>query len=494
MIRFKQFIAEGGNIEAGGVQAAPFKVTAGNRHERAKDIHDALDSLHNSFHTEHGLHLFGRDKKALKSGSIYAGSSKHLMNKKIGDEDFARHKPKVGDVDVQIPKDHGDLLASHLKPGSQHGKYTVRGIKKHGNDITAVMTHANGEHHQFDFEKSHYEHDEPTKGEQFLHSSDWEDTKKGVKGQHHKVLINATGGDTHKFSITHGLKSREDTTKNVGVTDPKGVSHALFGKDADHSKIHSFHGVIDLIKHHIPKAQHQAIVDKFSAVSKRDPGEPAHAKAFAHIKKELGVSPSLKESADAVEHHTSVIPLVGFSPISHMGHAHDLGAALGKLHGTKHVGMSKKADAFKPEERQSILSRQWGDHGAKVHLTSSGGDTVARAYHGLPKHGKKVLHILVGHDRKEFAHKLKDSLEAGKIPEMNGGKFDAIHIHHPEDSDRSHGLSGTNMRKAASEGDHETFAKHLGPMFSNHETKTIMGRVKGALDSGSIKVKRAKAK
>jgi hypothetical protein len=115
---------------------------------------------------------------------------------------------------------------------------------------------------------------------------------------------------------------------------------------------------------------------------------------------------------------------------------------------------------------------------------------VAKAYHDLPKTGKKHLHILVGADRAEMAHGLKKSLEAGKIKEMGEHKFDSISIHHPEDLERKHGMSGTKMRTAAASGDHKTFAKHLGPMFDKKETLNIMNKVKSGLTSGQIKVKR----
>ena len=73
---------------------------------------------------------------------------------------------------------------------------------------------------------------------------------------------------------------------------------------------------------------------------------------------------------------------------------------------------------------------------------------------------------------------------------MEGHKFDEIHIHHPEDSDRSHGMSGTNMRKAAHEGNSETFHKHLGSMFSRPESDKIMKKVKTGIESGQIPLKR----
>lgn len=492
MLRFIGFISllsEGGNIkvktsDGHEVSAAPFKIK--DRGKQTKDIHDALKSIHDSYHQATGSHLFGKNTKALETGSAFAGSTKHLMNGNISDQEFKKHKPSVGDIDAQIPMEHKDALAKHLKAGDRHGSYTVVGVKKHGTETSAVMKHDNGEHHQFDFEGTHYDGNEPHKNESFLHSADWNDAKAGISGAHHKILLNAVGLGKHKFSITHGLRSRTDET-DPGTKDPKEISKKLFGNHVDHDSIHSFQGVTHLIKNHIHPSQHQEIYNKFKEGVDRLKKD--NSGALNHLRKNLNVSDSIKESVEET-HHTSVIPMVGFSPISHMGHAQDLGGALKKLPGTKHVGISKKADAFEPEERKHIMNRQWGDVGHTTHVVSGAGETIRHAYDSLPKHGKKVLHILLGGDRQEMAKGLKDSLESGKIKEMEGHKFDSIHIHAPSDSNRSHGMSGTKMRQAAADNNESEFHKHIGPMFSKKESSGIMNKVKSSLESGKIKVKR----
>ena len=496
MKTFKDFIIEGGNVkvktEKGEVSAAPFKVK--NRSEQAGDVHQALSDIHDSMNKEHGIHLFGKGKKALNSGSLYAGSTRQFMNKdksKISDAEFKKHKPSVGDLDVQIPAEHKETLTSHLTPGKKFGKYTVVGTKKHGNEVSAIMRHDNGEHHQFDFEGVHYHQDEPSKGEQLLHNSSWEDTKAGIKGLHHKILLNAVGGSTHKFSITHGLRSRTDES-DKGTNEPEKITNKLFGQKADHSKIESFHGVTELIKKHIPKERHQEIYDKFKSGLEKIKGVD-HGPALAHLRQHLGVKDSVNEETEQSEQHASVIPMVGFSPISHMGHAKDLGKALKKLPGSKHIGISSKADAFAPEERKDILSRQWGDKENHVHIVGGAGESIRKAYDSMKGKGRKVLHILVGHDRKDFAHGLKKSLESGKIKEMGDNKFDEIQIHHPEDTDRSHGMSGTRMRAAANqEGSvaEKEFHNHLGPMFSREESNKVKNKIKAGIQSGQIPLKR----
>lgn len=294
MLRFKQFVLlEGGNVkvkdsEGKEVSAAPF--SSQNRTERAKDVHDALMSIHNSFHKATGKHLFGKDAKALQTGSAYSGSTKQFMNKdkeKISDSDFSKHKSKVGDVDVQVAKEHKEDLAKHFQPGQRHGKYTVVGTKKSGSELHVVMRHDNGEHHQFDFEHVNYEKEEPTQAEQFLHSSSWEDARKGIKGVHHKILINAVAStQDQKFSITHGLRSRTNVD-DPGVTAPKDVSRKLFGDKANHENVNSFVGLSELIKKHIPAEKHQEIYDKFKGSMQSNKNVDSKA-AIEHLRNTLG--------------------------------------------------------------------------------------------------------------------------------------------------------------------------------------------------------------
>jgi hypothetical protein len=490
MLNFKRFIIEGGNIKVGEkgkeISAAPFSVSSRNRSERRADIHHALGSIHDAFHAEHGEHLFGENQQRLTSGRAFTGSTNDLMGRHITDKDFAKHKPTVGDIDTQVTKDHKEKLASTLKTGRKFGKYTVVGTKKHGNEISAVMRHANGDHHQFDFQGVHHPGSE---SERFLHSSHWEDTKAGIKGAHHKILINAAAGDTHKFSITHGLRSRTDES-DAGVSHPAEVTSALFGHGADHKDIHSFHGVVSLIKKHKSKAEQRTIYNKFKdSVSKMK--NLNSGPALAHMRKHFGIKESVNEEVltENAEQHAHMT-FMGASPITHMGHHTDVVGSMESGHeGHKFVGLSGKSDVFSDKEREDISNKQSGGK-ANFKVEKSAGQTVARAFNSMKGSGKKILHLHFGHDRKEFAERLKSSIEAGKIPELEGHKPDHIHIHYPKDENRSHGLSGTKMRTAASTGDHETFKKHLGPNFSDKESKSIMDRTRVGLMAGKIKVKR----
>lgn len=479
-------ITEGGNIKVktpeGEVSAAPFKVR--DRAEQSRHIRQALQDIHTAFREAHGEHLFGKNADALNRGAVYGGSTKDFMDRvNIPDKEFTKHKPSVGDIDVQVSHDHKNKLASVLIPGTRHGSYTVVGTKKHGNEISAVMRHDNGEHHQFDFEGVDTDENGPTRASQFLHSSNWEDTKKGIKGSHHKILLNAIGGDTHKFSITHGLRSRTDET-DPGSKNPEEVSGRLFGDKADHSKVHSFGGIAELIRDHVPPERHQQIYDKFrDSVSKMK--DTDHGPALAHLRNTLGVKDVMKEEAEETHHvHVSFL---GAAPFPHMGHHRDIVGSMEKApRGRRFVGLSGKSQAFTDKEREDIANKQSGGR-AEFKVEKTAGQTVGRAHGSVAdRSGKKILHLHFGHDRKAFAEGLKKSIEAGKIPEMGGGRFHEVHVHYPEDTDRSHGMSGTKMRKAAHEDNLEEFHRHIGPNFTRGEARKLMHKVKKNISSGSI--------
>jgi hypothetical protein len=484
---FLRYLAEGGNVKVEGTSADPITMTKNNRKPITTDITGFLHGLNNAHKLQHGSHLFGENSSAISSGDAFSGSTHHLFDKNINDEEFAHHKPIVGDLDVKVPKEHLKTLAEHLQPGKTFGKYTVVGYKKSSDGYNALLKHENGQVHQMDFEGADYSGNNPSEFDKFAHNSNWQDVKSGIKGAHHKILLNAVGTDKHKFSGIYGLGSREKDSPNW-TKDKSEISSRLFGKSAPMENLDSFHGVVQNIKHHIDPNKHQEIYNKYKDAVSKQKNLNSEA-SLAHMRQHLNVSDDkLTESSEQV-HHTSVVPITGFVPISHMGHAKDLGQSLNGLPGTKHVGISSKSEAYSPEERKDILERQWGG-GVNAHVVSGAGATIRAAHDSLPKTGKKVLHLLVGSDRKSLAEGLKKSLEAGNIKEMQGCSFDEIHIHHPEDTDRSHGMSGTKMRQAAADGDTETFHKHLGSNFTRREAEQHMARIQQGIQNGSIPLKR----
>lgn len=528
----------GGAIKgANGEVADP--ISTKRRSTVTNDIKNSLSDLHDSFHEETGKHLFGEGHKALKTGSAFSGSSSHLVNSKISDDELHKHKPTMGDIDTQVPKEHLADLHKHLTIGKKFGSYTVAGVKKHGNEVSILAKHENGQHHQIDFEGVDYHNNEPTKGEQFAHSSSWEDMKHGIKGVSHKQLLNAAGGEHHKFSITHGLATRTDDKKAPavhGTKDPKEISKTLFGRehpvesfddvakgirDFVHPKEHdaiidkfaergaphaverlknilsksinespaddlarslkSFDEIAHGIKKHIDPAYHQSVIDKFS-----QSGHPQmyidRMKAILHKK--------VDESTDAGrEHHAAVTLPSHCGPCSHVGHQ-DLVTAMQEHASNEncHISLSDKASYLSQDKRKEIMQKQ-SPKGVNIHTVHGAGESIRSAYDKLPP-GKKVLHLVGGEERQGMLEGLKRSLDAGKVKEMEGRHFDEVHIHNPSVSRRTttngEKTSGTNFRKALAAGDEQTIKDHLGAAYSASLSKHLQKGVQ----SGDIAINR----
>ena len=96
---FKQYIVEGGNVKIDNVGANPISITPENRKQVTTDVAGFLHGLNNTHKLQHGSHLFGENGSAISNGTAFSGSTHHLFDKKINDQDFAHYKPVVGDLD-----------------------------------------------------------------------------------------------------------------------------------------------------------------------------------------------------------------------------------------------------------------------------------------------------------------------------------------------------------------------------------------------------------
>lgn len=185
-----------------------------------------------------------------------------------------------------------------------------------------------------------------------------------------------------------------------------------------------------------------------------------------------------------------IVPMMGASPLSHMGHYYDLSDILKDFRGHKFIGLSSNADIFTEKERLDAIRLQWYPQDDIIFLSvSSVGETIARAYDSIPSFSSKNLTILVGSDRLKWGNDLKNSIERKKIKEFKG-EFASIEVCTP-DLDRSrHGLSGTRMRQAAFDNAYDTFREHLGPNFTKSQILHIFNRTRQAILAGRLKIKR----
>lgn len=301
VLDFKSFITEGGNLKVGDVSAEPMLLgTKHDRSQRQGDIHDFLHSLNNAHIAETGHHLFGPKGEAVNDRSAFAGSSKAFMDPSISDEEHNTYKKKVGDVDIMVPQQHSDTLASLLKPGEKYGNYSIVGTKRAGAQNLVLARHKDGQVQQFDMEPSQYEGNRPSEWNQFSHSSDWNDVKNGVKGAMHKLMLaamtSANGkvgivrtkkGDTegfipsHRFSVDRGMREgytqigQEDgkpihrelkPEESQYTTDVPTIYSQMFNRNPSRQDVHEFGSYTGLMKHmkqYMSPEQRSRVMDKF---------------------------------------------------------------------------------------------------------------------------------------------------------------------------------------------------------------------------------------
>lgn len=253
----------GGNVKIGEHRAHPIP-TKNRRQDLCYEIYTMLCDF--SVELEHYANL-----KIRFFDTWYSGSTAHLMNPLISDEDFCLVKPTIGDIDVLFPAEHKDTLIKYLEMSDYFGDHVILGTQKHGEEISCLLKNSYQfrKPFQLDFVFVKNPHDP---GEQFCHSSSWKDTRLGIKGVHHKLLLNALGLDEYKFSITHGLRSRNETdmfqTKNPSSILSKLFSYNTHSAFASANAVYSFIDLIYLLQHEDVEVQ-KAVSAKFiDSVSK----------------------------------------------------------------------------------------------------------------------------------------------------------------------------------------------------------------------------------
>lgn len=500
LLRFKQFIIEGGNIG----QAAPFP--SEHRAKLQPQITKALEDIHGHFKREHNAELFGSGAASIKTGSAFAGSTKHFFDKDISDSAYSKAMPHTGDIDVQADNRHADTIKHQFEQkhnrlmGKKFGNFEVVGHKNHGTTSSMVIKHPEGHHIQVDIEHAHYEGDHPHEGERFVNSSDFGDRQIGAKGVHHKLMLHAIAKEKGmKFSAIGGLKADDAPAAERGLKHPNEIDKKLFdGKSGE--KVHSFRGLVDLTKQHFTPEQHQSIASRFTDLANKRARTPEHTpKAIAHMHSVLDTQPLTEARDPHADHvHVATTVMTGVSPISHMGHHYDLGSKLQSLPGKhKFFAMSRKGageSGFTEQQREHVFKVQSKEAGHKIEPIHVGehDDIVNHAWNAVKdQKGPKHLHLVAGGDRLRMITRIKQGMDDGRI--HNPG-FEHISVHTPEDTDRSHGMSGTKMRKAAAEGNIDNFHKFVGKGFTKGQANEIMSHIKHGIESGAIQLDRTKKK
>lgn len=312
MLNLKSFLLEGGNLPflinpkkpTEGTRVAD-SIKISRRDKERPEFQDFFKSLDDAFEKTHGHNLYGN---ALRNNSHYAGSSALYANPEVSSDDLK----DSGDMDSQIPKGYKGKLEDFLKVGQKYGKFTVVHSTKGKNQTHAIIKHKDsGEHHQIDFEPVDYDEDkqEPTPGEKLLHNTHIDDAKQGLKGVYHKLLMQAIlhghsfpaiissmkgrgkaraevqeegSVPKHTLSVDNGVRKKYrqigekdgkpivkeiPTSESEYSKDVPTIYRALFRRDPsakDLEDMHSFGGLINHIKEHIPEEKHGKIFRTFA--------------------------------------------------------------------------------------------------------------------------------------------------------------------------------------------------------------------------------------
>jgi hypothetical protein len=232
-------LREGGNLRLGdpdkGEQvhdADEIDLKVHNRTHMVGLFNKLLHDINNAFNAQFSTPLWSPE--LLKSQQFLGGSSLHFFNTTgISDEQFMKHKPKVGDIDTQCNKEleaqvH-QFLSSHInKP---LGDTTFLGFSAGNEQYNALFQYQDPPIKvQIDFEFGKYDATTNTPDEwfRFSHNSEWNDIEQGVKGVFHKYLYRSLSGVTSVNAYTAEMKGR-GKARAIQISDtPEVVNRISF--------------------------------------------------------------------------------------------------------------------------------------------------------------------------------------------------------------------------------------------------------------------------
>ena len=339
-ISFRQ-LHEGGNVRVGDVQADQILANKINRTEFVKELTKNLLILNKQFEEKNGIKIWDKDSY-ITSGKVFSGSSEHFINLDISDEEYGKHKPKTGDIDVQMSDQLEQQMHEFFKTNTKFGSMTYLGQSQSAIGQISALFSYQGWNVQIDFEFVEMGSDGmPTEWSSFSRSSAWRDIEAGIKGVMHKFAIacldhaytkviklqkgkrnpKITPTEVHffAFSVANGLRPKYrlvDGSTDVWEAIPakegnysKDISEIflqLYKKKAsskDREMFNSFVGVIDLVDKYFDKKQTVKFVNAFAEfiwgpkaqkLYRGDPTMDAQVKhaAFDYIEKKLGIKKS----------------------------------------------------------------------------------------------------------------------------------------------------------------------------------------------------------
>ena len=222
---------EGGNLElpnpndpTAPYQADEIDLKVHNRSFMVGLLDKLLNDINGAFYSKYKKPLW--NPNLLQSKQFLGGSSLHFFNTDgISDKEFAKHKPKVGDIDTQCNKELEPEIRDFLTAydHKQIGDTTLLGFSQGSEQLNALFQFQDPPIKiQIDFEFGRYnpETDMPDEWYRFSHSSEWNDIQEGIKGVFHKYIYRAL--TSAHSSIKHQVdvkKTKTNIKPNVRDND-----------------------------------------------------------------------------------------------------------------------------------------------------------------------------------------------------------------------------------------------------------------------------------
>ena len=226
-----RLLSEGGNLEldnpndpSARYQADEIDLKVHNRTFMVGLLDKLLQDINVAFYKQNKKPLW--NPQLLQSKEFLGGSSLHFFDTKgISDKEFAKHKPKVGDIDTQCNKELEPEVEKFLTSydHKQIGDTTLLGFSRGSEQYNALFQFQDPPIKiQIDFEFGKYDvkTDMPDEWYRFSHSSEWNDIQAGIKGVFHKYIYRAL--TSAHSSIKHQVdvkKTKTNIKPNVADND-----------------------------------------------------------------------------------------------------------------------------------------------------------------------------------------------------------------------------------------------------------------------------------
>lgn len=261
--------------------------------------------------------LYGND--GLKSNAIFAGSTRTFMNTSVGDNEFLRFKPSVGDLDIFVPQEKISLL-NCIIDDTELANTEIIGKVRSGLNISMLVRSPRSGVYQIDFIPAKFVNGRPSEWDRFSHSSAWIDVVHGFKGSIHKIALSSIAAipemfgfevnmkgekikygalDRYSFSVVSGHREKylqvapnhyraiKKATDTTCMQDLDGIFHKFFGTVptlAELRKFYTFMGLCELVKEKLPERDIQKFVsgvtDRLYGSKSRTLGSSAYADAL----------------------------------------------------------------------------------------------------------------------------------------------------------------------------------------------------------------------